>query len=209
MESEAGREIGVWGMTSRVVSPVSITSVAIRIAPRTRTTRPPSTPDKTFGMREVPSTSRGYRRGASITSKRHGRQRCQGAEPCTQPSTVAERAPQVPSRGGVRRLPAERSEAPLAQHPHVARGSRACPVFEPRLELPQREPRGRLLAGPRQRTPQSGDVDVVTNGLATAHERAKPQEDEDAGAEQDDRGYGHPGGDRRVRRRALGAAAVA
>jgi hypothetical protein len=42
--SAAGWEIGACRTTRVVVSPVSITSVAIRIAPITRTTRPPSTP---------------------------------------------------------------------------------------------------------------------------------------------------------------------
>ena len=46
-----GLPMADWETTSRLVSPVSITSVAISTAPRSSTTRPPATPARSVDRR--------------------------------------------------------------------------------------------------------------------------------------------------------------
>ena len=140
-------------------------------------------------MRE-PSTGRRYRRRASTTSKRRGRQRYERGEPGPQPLAPAESAPEVAPRGAVGRPSAARPEAPLAEHPRIAGRVRARGALEPQLELAQRQARRERPAGPGERPPQRREVRIVLGRSPPADERTRARESE--------RGRCRPAGSRRA-----------
>jgi hypothetical protein len=119
--------------------------------------------------------ARGYRSGASTTSKRHGRHRRERSEAHAQAATARECPAQLPARNGIRHAAAVHAVPALPQHPHVAPSSRPRRVLQPQLELPKRHACCRRLSAPSEHSLERGDLDLFSAGARRApKQRAKP-----------------------------------